>query len=189
MHLLARVRLALARHPWAYWLVVAVVAGMVSLGAARAMARVEAQRRSWGEQRTAWVASTAIEPGQPIHADRREVPTAVVPADAVRVAPGDVVARQRIGAGEIITTVDLAARGPASLIPDGWLAFAVPMPVEHFAAGDYVRVYSGDRFVATGVVVDHVESELMVAIPVEAAATMAAALLTDTVTIALAPGP
>lgn len=189
MHLLARARLALARHPWAYWLAIGVVAGAVALGTTRAMAGVEAQRRSWGEQQTVWVASVAIEPGQPIHADRQEVPSAVVPSDAVRVAPGDAVARQRVGAGEIITAVDLAVRGPASLIPDGWVAFPVAASVDHFGTGDHLRVYSGDRFVATGVVVDHAESELMVAIPVDAAPAMATALLADSVTIALTPGP
>ena len=189
MHLLARVRLAVARHPWAYWLAIAVVAGAVALGAARAMASVEAQRRSWGELQTVWVASAAIEPGQPIRADRREVPRAVAPPGAVSVAPGDVVARQRIGAGEIINAVDLAARGAAGLIPDGWVAFAVAAPVEHFAPGDHLRVYSGDRLVAAGVVVDFDESGLMVAIPVEAAPVMATGLLADSVTIALTPGP
>jgi hypothetical protein len=189
MHLLARVRLALARHPWAYWVVIAVVAGAVSLGAAGAMASVESQRRSWGEQQTVWVASAAIEPGQPIRAHRREVPRAVVPTDAVGVAPGDAIARQRIGVGEIITNVDLAGRGPASLIPDGWVAFAVTAAVEHFAPGDHLRVYWGDRFVAAGMVIDHDDSKLMVAIPIDAAPTMATALLADSVTIALTPGP
>ena len=189
MHLLARARLALARHPWAYWLAIAVVAGAVALGTAQTMAGVEAQRRSWGEQQTVWVASMAIEPGQPIHADRHDVPRAVVPVDAVRVAPGDAVARQRIGAGEIITTIDVAARGSASLIPDGWVAFAVRASVEHFAPGDHVRAYSGDLFVAAGVVIDRAESELMVAIPVEAAPAMATALLADSVTLALTSGP
>ena len=189
MHLLARARLAVARHPWAYWLAIGVMAGAVALGAARAMAGVEAQRQSWGEQQAVWVAAVATEPGQPIHADRREVPRAVVPSDAVREPPGDAIARQRIGAGEIITAVDLTVRGPASLIPDGWVAFPVAASVDHFAAGDHLRVYAADRLVATGVVVDHTESELMVAIPVENAPAMAAALLADSVTIALTPGP
>ena len=189
MHLLARIRLTVARHPWAYWLAISVVAGAVALGTARAVAGVEAQRRSWGEQQTVWVAKAAIEPGQPIRADRQQVPRAVVPPGAVLVAPVDVVARQRIGAGETINAVDLAASGSAALIPDGWVAFAVAASVDHFAPGDHLRVYSGDRFVATGVVVDHDESELMVAIPVEAAPAMATGLLADSVTIALTAGP
>ncbi len=189
MHALARIRLTVARHPWVYWLVISAVAGVVALGAARAMAGVDAARRSWGEQEAVWVASTAIEPGQPIHADRRQVPRALAPPSAVVVAPVEAVARQHISPGEIITEVDLASRGASGLIPDGWLAFAVPAAVAHFAAGDHLRVYSGDQFLAAGVVVDRGESELMVAVPIEAAPAMATALLANTVTIALTPGP
>jgi hypothetical protein len=187
VHLLARVRLTMARHPSIYWLVIAVVAGTVAIGTARALAGVDAQRRSWGQQATVWVASAAIEPGQPIHSDRRQVPRALVPPGAVEVAPDDVVARQRIGSGEIINEVDVATPGPAGLIPDGWAAFAVPAPVEHLTGGDHVRVYAVDQFVAVGVVVEVSDSESMVAIPVEAAPAMATALLADTVTIALTP--
>jgi hypothetical protein len=189
MHLLARVRLAVARHPWAYWLAVGAVAVAAALGVDHAMADVEAARRSWGQQQTVWVASSAIEPGQSIVSISQSVPLAVVPPGAVSVAPDGAIARQRLGPGEIITDVDLAAGGPAGLIPDGWIAFAVLAPVEHFAIGDSVRVFANDQSVAGGLVVDHGESDVMVAIPVEAAAAMAAGLLAGTVTIALAPGP
>jgi hypothetical protein len=135
------------------------------------------------------VASAAIEPGQPIHADRRQVPRALAPTSAVADDPVDAVARQRISPGEIITEVDLAAGGAAGLIPDGWLAFAVPAVVAHFAPGDHVRVYSGDQLVAAGMVVDRGESAVMVAIPIEAAPAMATALLANTVAIALTAGP
>jgi hypothetical protein len=189
MHVLARIRLIVARHPWVYWLVISAVAGVVALGTERAMAGVDAARRSWGEQEAVWVASAAIEPGQPIRADRRQVPRALAPASAVIVAPVDAVARQRISPGEIITDIDLAVRGAAGLIPDGWVAFAVPSAVAHFAPGDHLRVYSGDQFVAAGVVVNSGESELLVAIPIESAPAMATALLANTVTLALTPGP
>lgn len=189
MHVLARIRLGLARHPWAYWVVVSVVATIVAVSASRAMAGVDAARRSWGEQEAVWVASAAVEPGQPIRADRRQVPRALAPESAVRVAPVDAVARQRIARGAIITDVDLAARDPVGLIPDGWVAVAVPAAIGHFAAGDHVRVYAREQFVAAGVVIDRGESDLMVAIPVDAAPAMATALLANAVTIALTPDP
>ena len=189
MHVFARIRLVMARHPWIYWTVIAVIAGGVAMGTGRAMAGVDAQRRSWGEQTTVWVTPRAIEPGQPIGASARLVPLTMVPAGAVEVAPDHAVARQRIGAGEIITDIDVAASGPAGLIPDGWLAFAVPMPTGHWAVGDHVRVYAADQFVAAGVVVDQGDSESMVAIPVESAPAMASALQADTVTLALTPTP
>jgi hypothetical protein len=189
MHLLARLRLMVARHPSVYWLAIAAAAGAVALGATHAMARVDAARRSWGDAEVVWMATAAIEPGQPILADRRSVPRAVVPIGAVTEAPGDVVARQRIGLGEIITDLDLAAPGPAGRIPDGWVAFAMPSTVGHFAAGDNLHVYSGDQLVAAGVVVEAGESEVMVAVPGEAAPALSTALLTDTVTLALTSGP
>lgn len=188
MHQLALARLMVARHPWIYWLGVAVVASLVSLGAARALGDVDAARRSWGEQQSVWMTTGAIGPGEAITAERRDVPRAVVPPDAVTDDPA-AVARQRIGAGEIVTTADVAAAGSAGLVPAGWVAFAVSASVDHFAIGDHLGVYAGDQFVAAGVVVDEGESELMVAIPADAAPAMAAALLADAVALALSPGP
>lgn len=189
MHLLARIRLGLARRPWAYWLVVSVVATLVAVTASRAMAGIDAARRSWGDQEQVWVASAAAEPGQLIRADRRQVPRALAPESAISVGPAGEVARQRIVRGAIITEVDVAASGPARLIPDGWVALAVPAAIGHFATGDHVRVYARDQFVTSGVVIDRGESDLMVAIPVDAAPTMASALLDNSVIIALTADP
>jgi hypothetical protein len=189
MHLLAWVRLTVARHPWIYWLAIAVTAGVVALTSASALARVDATRRSWGEQATVWMAGTAIAPGEPINAAAHEIPMAVVPVGALRNSPTGTVAVQRIGAGEIVTTDDVAVSGPAGLIPADWVAFAVPASAEHFAIGDHLSVYASDQLVAAGLVVDDGESELMIAIPAAAAPTMAAALLADAVTLALTRGP
>jgi hypothetical protein len=178
-----------ARHPWIYWLAVVVMVGVIALGAAKAMAGVDAARRSWGTQQTVWVATAAVEQGQPITATARDVPAAVVPAGAVAESPDGASARQRVGPGEIVTDSDVTARGSAGLIPDEWVAFAVASSVEHFATGDHLMVYSGDQLVSAGVVVDTGDSELMVAIPAEAASAMAAALLADTVTLGITPGP
>jgi hypothetical protein len=189
VHQLAWVRLMVARHPSIYWLSIAVVAALAGLSAARAMADVDTARRSWGEQTTVWMAAAEIEPGQPISADSRVVPRAVVPAGAVAVAPDEVIARQHIGQGEIVVESDLSASGSVGLIPDGWVSFAVAAPVTHFAVGDHVDVYSADRFIGAGLVIDAGESELMVAIPTAAAPAMSTALLDNTVTLALTLGP
>ncbi len=188
MHQLAWARLIMARHPWIYWLAIAVVASLVSLGVARALGDVDAARRSWGEQQAVWMATDAIEPGDAITAERRNVPRAVAPPGAVTDNPV-AIARQRIGSGEIVTTADVAAAGSAGLIPAGWVAFTVSASVEHFATGDHLGVYAGDQFVAAGLVVDEGESDLVVAIPAGAAPAMAAALLADAVTLALTNGP
>ena len=189
MHQLAWIRLMIARHPWTYWLVVIMLAGAAGLSAARAMARVDSARRSWGQQQSVWTAAAAIEPGEPITAERVEVPRAVVPPSAVIEAPRGVIARQRLGVGEIITESDVSASGTAALVPDGWVAFVVPASVEHFAVDDHVNVYSVDHLVATGLLVAVGESELMVAIPAVSAPTLSAALLADAVTLALTSTP
>jgi hypothetical protein len=185
MHQLAWVRLMVARHPWAYWLVIAVLAGAVGLSAARAVQGVDAARRSWGEQQRVWTTTAAIEPGQPITAERRDFPSAVVPATAVLDTPSGAVARQHLAAGEIVTDADVGARGTAALIPDGWVAFALPVSADHFAVADHVEVYAADQRVAAGLVVDVGESEVMVAIAAAAAPAMAAALLANAVTLGL----
>ncbi len=189
MHQLAWARLMMARHPWVYWLAILAIACTVSIGTARALGEVDAARRSWGQQQTVWTATIFIDPGQPITADRRDVPRAFVPAGAVVDSPNSSIARQRIGPGEIVTAADVAATGTAALIPAGSVAFAVATTVDHFAIGDHVVVYAGDQFVAAGAIVGDSESELLVAVPADAAPAMAAALLADAVTLALSPDP
>jgi hypothetical protein len=187
VHILARVRSIVARHPWMYWLAVATLAAIVTIGVVHAMARVDAARRSWGTQHAVWTATDEVDPGQPIAAELREVPTAVVPVGAVDSSPVGAIARQHISAGEIVTNTDVALDGAAGLIPVGWVAFAVPESVAHFSVGDHVNVYTPDRLISDGVVVDVSDSDAMVAIAADAAPAMASALQADAVTIALTP--
>jgi SAF domain len=187
MHQLAWVRLMVARHPSIYWSAIAVTAGVVALGTASALSGVDTARRSWGRQETVWVATASIEPGELITATSRDVPAAVVPVGAIHDAPEGMTARQHLGEGEMVTSSDVAADGSAGLIPDGWVAFTVAMSVEHFAIGDRLTVFSVDRLLGPGLVVDRGESELMVAVPADAAPAMAGALLADAVTVALTP--
>ena len=189
MHQLAWVRLMVARHPWTYWLAVTVLAGAVGVSAARAVERVDATRRSWGGQQPVWTATDAIEPGQPITAERRDFPSAVVPAAAVLDMPSDAIARQHVTAGEIVTEADVSPPGTAALVPDGWVAFAVPASVDHFAVADHLDVYAADHLVAAGLVIDVGDSELMVAIPAAAAPAMSTALLANSVTLGLTSSP
>lgn len=189
MHQLAWLRLMVARHPWSYWLVIAVLAGTAGVTASRAVHGVDSARRSWGDQQSVWLATIAIEPGQPISAQRRDVPRAIVPAAAAVVVPRGAIARQRVGAGEIVTDADVSAHGTAALVPVGWVAFAVPASVDHFAVGDHLAVYSADNLVAGGVVVDVGEAELMVAIPDTSAPAMSGALLANAVTLGLTSTP
>lgn len=189
MHLLARARMIIAMHPWIHWLLVGVAALGVAVGTGRAITGVDAARRSWGEQQTVWIVTTAVEPGDTIAADRREMPRAMVPASTAVDDPSGEVARQHLGVGEIVTVADVGASGQASLVPSGWVALAVPATPEHFSVGDHVRVFGGDRSLGDGLIVGRGEADLMVAISEQAAPALAAALLTDSVTVALSPAP
>jgi len=187
--ILARIRVTVARHPWMYWLAVATLAAIVTTGVMRAMAGVDAARRSWGTQHAVWTTTGEIEPGQPITAEQRDVPAAVVPGNAVDTSPVAAIAKQHIATGEIVTKADVTVDGPAGLIPDGSVAFAVPASVPHFSIGDHVDVYTTDRLISGGVVVDTSDSDVMVAIAADAAPALATALQAGAVTLALTSLP
>lgn len=189
MHLLPRIRLVVARHPWIYWLAIVAVAGTAGLGTARALAAVDTARQSWGSQATVWVATADSAPGQAIHAESRRVPRAVVPTNAAVTLPAHAVARQHLGIGEMITSADVSVGGAAGLLPDGWVALAVPSAVAHFSVGDHVNIYSGDQLVSDGSVVDTSETEVMVAVPADAAPAMAMGLHADAITLGLTAEP
>jgi len=189
VHILARVRATVARYPWLYWSAVATLAAVVAVGVVHSMASVDAARRSWGSQRAVWTSSGELAPGQPIAAERRQVPTAVVPDDAVETSPVGAIATQHLAAGEIVTKADVTFAGPAGLIPDGWVAFTVPDVAAHFSVGDHVDVYTTDRLISDGVVVQAGESDVMVAIAADAAPVMATAIQADAITIALTSIP
>ena len=190
MHRLAWVRLMVARHPWIYWLAIVVTAGVIALGAARAMAGSRRRHAGHGDHNRR--CGSRLPPSRPGNPSLPPLVTSRLqscpPEQSSRARDG-AFARQHVGPGEIVTESDVTAGGPAGLIPDGWVAFAVTASVEHFATADHLNVYSGDQLVTAGVVIGTGDSELMVAIPAEAAPTMAAALLAGTVTLGLTPGP
>ena len=128
-------RLALARRPWIRWLAIgaaAVAAGWLVLGQLQG---VEAARRSWSEQRTVFVAVHDHAPGEPLVVEARRLPQAAVPDSALDESPAGDTARQRIAAGEVITSADVAAgSGPAALAEDGEVVIAISDPLLQSAA-------------------------------------------------------
>jgi hypothetical protein len=192
MSIAARLRLGLARSPWLYWAIVAALAGTAGLLVLRAASGVDAARESWGDTKHVLVARQSIEPGAPLEGSvsRRDVPSPVVPVDAVGDLDAGSVARQRIAAGEIVVHHDVSASAaPQSLIPDGWLAVAVSEPVASGAAvGDTVSVATGGIVVAAdGLVVGIVGEALLVAVPAGEAAQVAQAASTGDVAVLIRP--
>lgn len=192
MHLVARLRHVLARRPWLYWLAALLLAGTAGIVVADAAAGVEQARRSWGMTRPVVVAAIDIGPGEVLagHVDVRPLPEPMVPPDAVDDVPAAATARQRIGAGEVVTAHDVAATGgPQPLIPEGWRAVPMAEPVASGAAvGDEVSVASGGiTLTDDGVVVAVLAEGMLVAVPADVAAVVAHAAITGELTLLLEP--
>ena len=125
MRHLAMVRRVLARRPWIYWTIVAAVAAAGAIATASVLRGVDDERARWGDTAAVLVATRDVAAGEPLAgliAERR-YPMAMIPAGAVESVEAGAAARHRLGAGEIVVDVDVAATtAPRSLIPRGWLA-------------------------------------------------------------------
>jgi hypothetical protein len=192
MNPLARLRHVLARRPWLYWLGVAVIALAIGLLAVRAAASVDEARERWGTTREVAVAVSDLVPGDPLtgHVELRARPAPMIPAGAVTEVADGARVRQHVSVGEILVAPDLvASAAPQALIPDGWSAVAVAEAVPSGAAvGDAVAAASGGVVVArAGVVVGQRDGAVLVAVPDEDAAAVAAASAAGDVSLLLRP--
>ena len=180
-------RRLLVKRPWIYWLTVAVAAAGAGGSVLERSDRIDAQRAAWGATQGVWVATSDHGPGDPLSAERRDVPSAVVPDGAVNDVDG-LSARQHLAAGEIVHSSDVVAlTGPQALTPTGWLVVPVnESPVSGAVIGDRVRVV-GDGVVlsAAAVVVGHHDGSTLIAVPTDEAPAVAA--LATGVTLLLIP--
>jgi hypothetical protein len=189
MSLLPRVRLALARRPWLYWLAVGLCAAGVWFGVAGAQAQVAHARDGWGRTRRVWVADGDVAAGAAVHATAADYPVAMLPSSALTSAPGEAMAARSVADGEVLVADDLADDRST---PTGWLAFAVPADgAPALLVGDHVAVFgSGERWcdgivaAATGAVDGMVDVMVEVAVPPDCASALSAQLALDAVTLA-----
>jgi hypothetical protein len=193
MHVLARARRALARHPWLYWLVVLAAGGAVALVLAAAARGVDEARAAWGRTVPVVVATGSLAPGDLLAGavEVRELPGPMVPPTALRTVPDDAVARQHVAPGEVVVTADVAPPdGPAALLPDAWAAVAVAEAVPSgVRAGDAVRAVAGGVELAGGLVVGHHGDAVLVAVPVRDAPAVAHAATTGELALVLVREP
>lgn len=178
MHVAARVRLTLARRPWAYWSIVAALAAVPALGVHGHLVRLDEARRSWDETRPVLVATTALGPGDPILAHAVELPAALLPEGALEALPTDARLRQRVADGEVLTELDIAdRRGPASLADAGTVVVALADPLSRdVAIGLEVHVAADGVVLArTATIVDVVDEIVFVAVDAGDGALVAAA--------------
>ncbi|MFV0306927.1 MAG: hypothetical protein ACK5OX_04210 [Desertimonas sp.] len=193
MNPIARVRHQLARRPWLYWAAVAALAVAAGVTVSDAVGRVDDARRAWGDDDTVLVAGRDGAPGDLVRelASSEARPAPMIPDGALREAPTpDAVMRQHVRAGEVLVDADVVATAePAALVPEGWRAVAIGEPVPSGAiVGDHVEVAAGGVVLsAEGVVVGRSDGSVLVAVPRNAAATVAHAATIGEAVLLLAP--
>jgi hypothetical protein len=183
-------RRVLARHPSIHWLVVAVLAVATGAQVLARDDRVEQARRAWGDTREVLVADRDAAPGEPLVASVREIPAAVVPPAAIDATGVARIARQHVGAGEIVTDADVAALGgPLPLLPPGWLAVpGVESPPSGATVGDRVLLASDGVVLAPdAVVVGQVGDVTLVGVPADGAPSLPPAAASGSLTVLRQP--
>ena len=184
MHVVARLRLLLVRHPWVWWAAVAVAAAVVAAAVSGAVRRLDDERRSWGERREVWVATVAVAPGEALVAEARSYPLAMIPADAVREPPTGM-ARQPVAAGEVLVTDDVVANGTPGLVPPGWVAVPVAQRATVARVGDAVAAFADGQRLGDGIVVAVDAEQVVVAVPEGAAPAVTRAVPGGAVVVGL----
>lgn len=182
-------RRLLARQPWIQWTLIATVATAIAVSVHGRLGQVDVERDAWGSTRTVLVATGSIDVGDVLQVEQREVPLAMVPERAIDHADG-LVARQRIGVGEILIDIDVVAdRGPQAMTPAGWLAVPViESPRSGALVGDRVQVASGGFVVsADAIVVGRFDDVTMLAVPADEAPLLPAAANAASLTLLLKP--
>ncbi len=178
MHVAARARLALARRPWLYWLIVAALASVIALVVQGQVTDLDDARRSWGDTRPVLVAAAPLEPGGPIVVLTHDVPVALLPVGALEDLPDRARLRQRVSDGEVLTELDIADRpGPAALADGGTLVVALSDPLSrNVTIGLPVQVAADGMVLArSATVVDIADDIVFVAVDAADAPTVAAA--------------
>lgn len=183
------IRRILARRPWLYTALVSLLAVGAAATVHSELERVERARASWGDVRTVLVAAEPIEPGMALIVESRGVPVALVPEGAIDDASG-LVARQRIGIGEIVAATDVA-RGAdeLALVPDGWLAVPVVESTPSGATvGEQLQIVSEGIVVTTdAMMVGRIGDALLLAVRSDLAAPVAAAAEQGRITLLRVP--
>ncbi len=191
-----RVRL---RSPAAYWSLVAVLAVGTIVWIERAERDLARRAAALGPTTQVAVVVDDHAGGERLDGadvELREVPRAVVPADALTAAPHDRRLRTDVRAGEVLTSGRFAASGVSEIaarIPPGRQAIAVPRTSAalDLRPGDQVALLglgssgSSEMIVDDGLVVDATDGATTIAVPLGDVRDVADAVLAGTMTIVL----
>ncbi len=186
MSLLPRLRLAFARRPWLYWLVVACCAALVWGQLAAVRTRAETDRASWGASRLVWVAVDDANPGEPIAVEQRRAPLAMVPSTILSDLPDLPIAARSVVAGQMLTPPDVATEHTP---PRDWVTFSVPLdgtPTLH--DGDAIAVFAVGRRLCDGMVGLGTDVTVEFAVPPECADAVSSAVAAREVVLGRSEG-
>ena len=174
---IARARIFSARHRWLRWAIVVLLAATAGLATHRQLAALEAERAAWGSTVEVIVAGRDLAPGDHITVDTMRVPAAVAPAAALANVPDDVQLRQRVTAGEILTTADITPiPGPAASVAAGMAVVALIDPLARsVAVGLDVDVTSEGVTLTAGATIVSVMDDVVYVAMIERDAPMVAA--------------
>lgn len=190
MHFIVRVRIFLARHGWARWIIVISLTGGVGWSSHQQSSAVEREREAWGQTLDVVVARSDLEPGDPIEAELVALPAAMVPSAALTSSPADAHVRQRVVSGAVITSADIAtSAGPAAFAKPGTAVVGVIDPLVRWASiGLQVVVTSEGVVLAASSTVVGVDDEMvLVAVPAAEAPIVAAAAQLGTASLLFVP--
>lgn len=186
---LSRLRLALARRPWLYWVFVASCAALVWLLLTAKRAELDDQRRRWGETRRVWVAAVDIGAGEAVRTIERDYPVAMVPASALDAEPTvGLLAETSIAAGEVLVASDVDV-DTNSALPLGWVVFAFSR--DHTPAlhpGVAVAVFGSGQRWCDGMVVAVSADDIDVGVPSTCADAVSAQVASGAIVVASVGG-
>ncbi len=126
MHIAVMARRTVAGHPWVYWFTCLLFALGVAALVNQQVTALDDTRAQWGTTRSVLVAVSDHLPGEPLRAESRSIPIALVPAEAIVEVDPDEIVRQRITVGEVVVSSDLVAPdGPATLADQGTMVVGI----------------------------------------------------------------
>jgi hypothetical protein len=181
-----RVRTAAARHPVLYWLVAGSLV-VLAVWRVHAIDRATNERRAaWGDAIEVWVSTADSAIGDPIAAERRTLPAAMVPQGAVDHDPTGAPARRPRRRGEVVLDIDAEPSPLAALIPAGYVAITLEQrPLPAVAPGDAIVVVTGTGSVPGLALLVGIDT-ITVAVPSEQADPVATAAWSAAATVAVA---
>lgn len=183
---LSRLRLALARRPWLYWVFVACCAALVWMMLTAKRAELDHERRRWGETRRVWIAKGNIAAGEQVRTIERDFPVAMVPASALDIEPTEgLLAATSIAAGEVLVASDISADAN-SVLPSGWVVFAFSRDnTPGLRPGSAVAVFGSGQRWCDGLVIAVGDDDIDVGVPSTCADAVSAQVASGTIVLGL----